>query len=626
MSENQSNSVLEKAIECMTNSGVCTDSHHYHSFVGVSYILLPVYKCVCCGERLKTDVFGSTLRPPVRCIACGIYAHRDCVFSDSICRPTIIPLLKKSASFSARLLPSRRSSEHSFLTVRKCKTWNGIDAVDWTNQELEVSKSLDVEVDNFDKHKQNTSPLHFASHGSKVISQALQENISISFNRLMPKENDSASSVRKNSTSVANRSRNNEILLETSGPKPHPVVIRKDLPLFTLAGSIVGGFVGVACAGPVGGVIGVKCGQLASLGVLLEGSLTASFLASGITVGIAAGNHLQERIDKARVITLGEGTQRRILLIRPSIQIPEQIWLNIYQEARQIYPGNGLVRRLIPNEANAAKRERYDREVDIIEAEMPFADKIILLVSRILNNKDSLPGHVYRELIDAFRCRALNLHHDEDQIKGDQNLNRQRRNDSHALIKMITTALLEDRAGFGSSSTIIQLAASAVESLVFAEIYGLVMEEIEMEYEHQDNELLEKNAIFELIGLDNYSGYKSCISEAALEALHCLPQAHSAVDKLQCCVAFLEKISEHFSNTESGSVMGADSLLMMVCQHILVAKVFKINSQIAFLEEYASNEHLLRGREGYALVTLQASLYFLNSSTDFTEIFFQDEL
>lgn len=38
--------------------------------------------------------------------------------------------------------------------------------------------------------------------------------------------------------------------------------------------------------------------------------------------------------------------------------------------------------------------------------------------------------------------------------------------------------------------------------------------------------------------------------------------------------------------------------------------------------EFARDEQLLRGREGYSLVTLQAALHYLNSSNDFeTDIF-----
>lgn len=40
--------------------------------------------------------------------------------------------------------------------------------------------------------------------------------------------------------------------------------------------------------------------------------------------------------------------------------------------------------------------------------------------------------------------------------------------------------------------------------------------------------------------------------------------------------------------------------------------------------EFARDEQLLRGREGYALVTLQAALHYLNSSNDFKSDIFSD--
>ena len=64
----------------------------------------------------------------------------------------------------------------------------------------------------------------------------------------------------------------------------------------------------------------------------------------------------------------------------------------------------------------------------------------------------------------------------------------------------------------------------------------------------------------------------------------------------------------------------------MVCQHlILIENQGSCNAQVAFLEEFARDEQLLRGREGYALVTLQASLHFLNMSADFHKDIFQEE-
>jgi hypothetical protein len=226
---------------------------------------------------------------------------------------------------------------------------------------------------------------------------------------------------------------------------------------------------------------------------------------------------------------------------------------------------------------------------------------VLLLVSRQLNNRESLPGHVYRELIEAFQRRAREENKTSGSFlvedEGDTNENqvfRKRRQDTHAVIKYVTATLLETRPGFGCSTSMTEMTATAVESLVFGEIYDLVMEEIEEEKKSIDEDLLEKIANFER----NHQGEdekmnecspkhidcNSCISESAIRALHDLPQAHSAVDKLRYCVLFLEQISDYYSGTKNQDALGADSLLKMVCQHVIAAKVFGINAEVAFLE------------------------------------------
>jgi hypothetical protein len=59
----------------------------------------------------------------------------------------------------------------------------------------------------------------------------------------------------------------------------------------------------------------------------------------------------------------------------------------------------------------------------------------------------------------------------------------------------------------------------------------------------------------------------------------------------------------------------------MVCQHLIVAKVPNLNAEISFLQEFAHDDQLLRGKEGYALVTLQASLHFMNVCPNFDTLF-----
>jgi hypothetical protein len=542
------------------------------------------------------------------------------------------------------------------------------------------------------------SPLHFARHPFMIVSRALQDNIIATFRpvvgRLLTPDDAMKTNVDDSESSDAASidSEKDEASPQSTGlakeePKTMPTrtidstrtsvdskapseaeveglldetpskdaveraATRRRFGLATVAGGIAGGMAGLVFAGPVGGVIGAKCGQTAGiLGVILEGSVSIGVLASGIAAGKYTGQQLQDKLEERRVLALGHGTHRRVLLVRPTVQI-DPAWRDIYAEARRTHDDKyaGLsISNILPNGEKQAKRERYEREFDIVktdEDEIPTGDKVLLLVSRILNDKASLPGHVHRHLLTVFRERCeergpltriarndTSVEDEEDNEGKEQapvfvlNPYRARRQDAHAVIKYVTASLLEVRPGFAASPSFTELTASAVESLVFGEVYDLVIEEIEAEYEEQDDELLRKIAEFDRHqpkSLDQEEGEdcREFISESAFEALHQLPQAHSAVDKLRYCVTFLECISDHFSSYSSKS-MGADSLLKMVCQHILVAKVFAMNAQIAFLEEFARDEQLLRGREGYALVTLQASLHFLNHSQDFEKDIF----
>ena len=525
-----------------------------------------------------------------------------------------------------------------------------------TVDEISASSKRKKEDVNFDGDESNTSSveqnsdssLHFTSHPFASVSSALHENILEQFrpvvSRYLQKDDIPATNDNKNSLdSEATEKSGVEGLLEESTPEDDPSTKTQRVGLATVAGGIAGGVVGLAFAGPLGGVIGAKAGQTAGiLGILWEGSVTVGVVASGVAAGMNTGQQLQDKLEAKRVLALGEEGKRRVLLIRPTIKI-DTIWSEIYAKERQSFK-SGLPFNLLLNEATVAKRERYEREVDIVktaEEEIPTEDKVFLLVSRILNNKESLPGHVYRCLLQRLIQRSEDrgpvqaIFHrvrKVDETSGDVeeevlDLSCARRQDAHAVIKYVTATLLEVRPGFGVSPNITELTASAVEALVFGEIYGLIIEEIEADYEEQDNALLEKIAEFERIqaksdGDDN--DYKTCVSEPALSALHQLPQSHSAVDKLRCCVNFLERISDFYSTcaVDNKYSMGADSLLKMVCQHILVAKVFGINAQIAFLEEFARDEQLLRGKEGYTLVTLQASLHFLNASNNFEKDIF----
>jgi hypothetical protein len=513
----------------------------------------------------------------------------------------------------------------------------------------------------------HVTPLHYANHPFASISRALQENVIAHFRREnattdptadrssrstdQPKavkdgdsDNHESSSTQtdKDITKVLDvqaatttkvepeHKEQNAIIKWTSGTY-EAVMTSVNMPrrigAVAVAGGIAGGVAGLAIAGPAGAFAGYKVGQACgALGVILEGSVSIGvFVASIATAGYTA-QQIQDQIQERRILTMGEdGTTRKVLLVRPNIQI-DPVWDQICTDARRNAPKQPPAFSLYPGSDAAKTRERHRRYSDIVttaESEIPTTEKVLLLVSRMLNDKTSLPGHVYRYLIEAFKERCKERDSLVVEIASIQAISpRARRDDAHAVIKHVTAALLEVRPGFAASPAFTELTAAAVETLVFGQLYSLVFDEIVLETKERDTALQEKIETFEKERPKHTSD--NLVTDQALDALRLLPEGHSAVDKLAYCVRFLELISEHFSFATDGAVC-ADSLLKMACQHILAAKLDGMNAQVAFLEEFARDAQLLRGREGYALVTLQASLHFLNMSIDMEkDIFGQD--
>lgn len=413
------------------------------------------------------------------------------------------------------------------------------------------------------------------------------------------------------------------ILSSPSRSKPENSAIwdavKSKVNVGVVAGAIAGGAAGLALAGPAGAYVG----YMAAGSVLAEGAVGAAsvgVVAAGLATGTVAGHQINERIEE-RVLTMGEeGASQKVLLVRPNIQL-DPVWNQIMQEARRSAP---------PRNRRTLRTMHSDSDITMTEEdEIGTSDKVLLLVSRMLNDKTSLAGHMYRYLIETFRDRARQreaLCASSDSIAAVSP--RARRDDAHAVIKHVTACLLEERPELGSSSGLTEVAANAVEGLVFGQLYDSVYEEIALETMELDAALWRKITVFEAEhgSEKKESSMAGLISETAMAALTMLPEAHSATDKLHFGVKFLDRVSEHFANTTDRSVC-ADSLLKMVCQHMVFAENRGgLNSQIGFLEEFARDQQLLRGREGYALVTMQASLHFLNMATDlYQEIFADDD-
>lgn len=416
--------------------------------------------------------------------------------------------------------------------------------------------------------------------------------------------------------------------------------VGKRLEIASITGGVIGGVAGLFVAGPAGMVVGSKLFQTVGvLGVIVDSTMAVGVLIAGATAGTLTARQLEEQ-HQQRILEIGEeAVKQKLVLVRPQICIDPK-WTEICAKAKRDAPvfqrSNGFLAVLSTSPGKKQQHidrttiNTFERDKDIVqtdEFELPTVDKVLLLVSRILNDKASLPGHVYRELINVYRKRDMerleSSAEDFDLVNDaiSDNDRRHRRQDVHAVIKHVTATLLEVRPGFGSSPAITEMAATAVESLVFGKLYKSVLEEILDETRTVDQALIEKIMDFDK---DHPNGPNwDEISDLALSTLAEVPQAETPVDKLRYFVAFLEHVSTHFSeSSKKNKAIGADSLLKMVCQHLLVAKVPYLNAEITFLEEFARDERLLQGKEGYALVTLQASLHFLNASSDFDKDIF----
>lgn len=304
-----------------------------------------------------------------------------------------------------------------------------------------------------------------------------------------------------------------------------------------------------------------------------------------------------------------------MVILRPRVSFDEHVWEQILLT---IQKSNNR-----PSFFMHESKERTIVETD--EHELCTKDKVFLLISRILSDKKSLVAKVYRGLIQVFddrlnqrdlnECR-LNLQRAyknySQGIEDDNNYaiedNRARRLDAHAIIHYTSLALFDARPNLKKSPKVCELSIMIVEDLVLGRLYHSVMEEIRFETYEKDNFLSSQIHSLPLKDRPNI------ISTEALQCIQSLPEPRSAVAKLNHCVQFIELISLSYT-IHKQDPMCTDSLITLVCQHIIYAQIPCINAEIAFIEEFVRDEQLLNGKEGYVLVTLQASLFYLNSTT-----------
>ncbi|KAL7471911.1 hypothetical protein ACHAXS_012216 [Conticribra weissflogii] len=437
----------------------------------------------------------------------------------------------------------------------------------------------------------------------------------------------------------------------------------KSISKASAVGMVAGGVAGLAIAGPAGVVMGAQIGKtVMAVGAAVEGTVSVGVLVVSLAAAAKYGIAEKGKRELAlanEAVGLGE---RTLVLVRPDIEV-DPIWGEYAREARKSWEemskdsthsswgsgfGNLFSSFSSSNYVNSPERDaRYRHDSDIVKvdsSELATRDKVFLLVNRILNDKMSLPGYVYRHLIRKHIVRSAvgdesvdfkpspSDSEDLEVVQSQKNNSRSSRRDAHGIIKHVTAALLEVRPGLASSPSMTEMSATAVEMLVFGEIYDEVFNEISQLTKEQDDNLSVKvEKLFDHSNNFDKSLNSCCdgagskmVSQKAIAALGSLPEAHTSADKLSLCVEFLECVSEHFTtlykensgggkNNDMNQCIDADTLLKMVCQHVIAARVKKLHAEVLFMEEFSRDEQLLRGKEGYALITLQASLHYLDS-------------
>jgi len=641
-------------------SGLCADPIHFHSFTLVgssgssgwsipspkSLFVGAFQKCSACHGRLggstvianDIDSASSEIQQHssssgmLYCAACGIYAHRSCAFTQNnnkklpICEVNL-EVIQKAFGLSRDEvmqqmnipIPHPAIEEEVEEEVRPSSagstssSWSIFGRRTLTEDEIKVKEEKMLE-----KKSEPTNTLKKDEQIQKIQQQQQQPGVIQTSLNLIQKSTETSSNIPKASA----------------------------------LGLVAGGAAGLVIAGPAGVMVGSQIGRTVLAGAaILEGGIGMSVLvmslaaAANFTPNISLPSSSSSKAEKERMLKLND----TLVLVRPDIDI-HPVWSEYANEARELwekkYPNASSSSSqskwpwedLFSSTADDQQNSRYRKDVDIIKAEsyeLPMKEKVFLLVNRILNDKTSLPGYLYRHLILKHKRRTMFGDEDttspEDADDDESIIQRSCRQDAHGITKHVTATLLEVRPGLASSPNMTELTASAVEVLIFGELYDDCFGEIIIETEDKDDSLLAKVCELQkkcddceyennVTPLDEDSEtnneVSSSISHLAIGALQCLPQAHTPTDKLLHCVEFLEYVSEHFSSLYQGKCIDADELLIMVCQHVIAAKLNHLHAEVAFIDEFSRDEQLLSGKEGYALITLQASLHYLDSIDD----------
>ena len=629
-------------------SGLCADPFHLHSFktVGGGWVPTPkslfvgaFQKCSFCNGRLGgsaapslDDGSGDSAEAMLQCVACGAYAHRSCAFMTSRCSGDLAAVCKVNSAKLTEAINSKKRCKR----MQKAVSEEEINGTSWAvdGKTIKVGTKRDP--------NENRTPSSVDEEHDPIDCALLEKRAQITEGN------------------------------QTKGPQAHPGVIETIqtsfklvdkvnestwmLPRASAIGMVTGGVAGLVFAGPAGMAIGSQIGRtVVTVGAVVESGVGIGVLA--MSLAAAANYTISSAGASGHERRLKLSDDDSIVLIRPDVAV-DPVWGQFAEEARRSWEektkesdrnsswgGIGNLFKSPATTAEATKDERdkrYGKDSDIIRAdsaELGTNEKVFLLATRILNDKMSLPGFVYRYLILKHKRRTM---FDEGSVETRLSLSglpdiaveapspRSCKRDAHGVIKHVTASLIEVRPGLAATPALTEMSASAVEALVFGELYGEVFGEIASQTEAEDDGLARKAEGRRArrggvaTGPDDGAGGPSAggasVSARAVEALNLLPSAHTPTGKLLHCVDFLERVSAHFSARFAGRVVDADALLAMVCQHVVAADVARPHAEVSFIEEFSRDGQLLSGKAGYALITLKASLHYLDSLDDFARL------
>ena len=158
-------------------------------------------------------------------------------------------------------------------------------------------------------------------------------------------------------------------------------------------------------------VVGSQIGKtILAAGAAVEGGMSIGVVVMSL---LAASKYSRKSEGEELEQQQLTGEMCSLVLVRPDIEV-DTVWAEYTASAKESWAmmngdslksswGSGFGSLFSSSDLNEQATEiRYHRDVDIIAAdgsELAIGEKVFLLVNRILNDKMSLPGYVYRYLI-----------------------------------------------------------------------------------------------------------------------------------------------------------------------------------------------------------------------------------